>query len=107
MNPKFLNYYNEELQFIREFGNEFAQAYPKIARRLSLDGLECADPYVERLLEGFSFLSARVRMKLDAEFPRFTQQLLRMAYPSYECPTPSMAIVNLEPDMSEGGLAEG
>jgi type VI secretion system protein ImpG len=107
MNPKFLNYYNEELQFIREFGNEFAQAYPKIARRLSLDGLECADPYVERLLEGFSFLSARVRMKLDAEFPRFTQQLLRMAYPSYECPTPSMAIVALEPDMSEGGLAEG
>ena len=52
---------------------EFAKEHPKIAGRLGLEGLECADPYVERLLEGFSFLAARVQLKMDAEFPQFTQ----------------------------------
>ena len=51
---------------------------------------EVADPYAERLLEGVSFLSARVRLKLDAEFPRFTQHLLEIAYPHYLAPTPAM-----------------
>ena len=54
MNPEFLKYYSQELQHVREMGGEFAAAFPKIAGRLALDGVECADPYVERLLEGFS-----------------------------------------------------
>ena len=56
MDPRLLDYYSQELQYIREMGAEFAQEYPKIAARLALSGLECADPYVERLLEGFAFL---------------------------------------------------
>ena len=83
------------------------QEFPKIAGRLGLDGFECADPYVERLLEGFGFLAGRVQLKLDAEFPRFTQHLLEMVYPHYLAPTPSMAVVQLEPDLTEGSLAEG
>jgi type VI protein secretion system component VasA len=54
-------------------GAEFAQAFPKIAARLRMDGIEVTDPYVERLLEGFAFLASRVQLKLDAEFPRFTR----------------------------------
>src|SRR5690348_18143003 len=56
---------------------EFAAEFPKIAGRLGLDGFECADPYVERLIEGFAFLAARVRLKVDAEFPRFTRHMLQ------------------------------
>ncbi len=41
---------------MREMGNEFAQHFPKIGGRLGMENLECADPYVERLLEGFAFL---------------------------------------------------
>ena len=107
MDPKFLKYYNSELHFMREMGGEFAKQFPKIAGRLGLDGFECSDPYVERLLEGFSFLAARVQFKLDAEFPGFTQHLLEMVYPHYLAPTPSMAVVQLQPDLSEGALAEG
>ena len=92
---------------MREMGGEFAKQFPKIAGRLGLDGFECSDPYVERLLEGFSFLAARVQFKLDAEFPGFTQHLLEMVYPHYLAPTPSMAVVQLQPDLSEGALAEG
>jgi type VI secretion system protein ImpG len=107
MDPRLLKYYNQELQYIREMGGEFAQEFPKIAGRLGLEGFECADPYVERLLEGFAFLAARVQLKLDAEFPRFTQYLLEAVYPHYLSPTPSMAVVQFHPDLTESGLAEG
>lgn len=107
MDPRLLRYYNQELQHVREVGAEFADEFPKIAGRLGIEGLECADPYVERLLEGFGFLAARVQLRLDAEFPRFTQHLLEMVYPHYLAPTPSMAVMQIEPDLSEGSLAEG
>jgi len=66
MDRTFLDTYEEELRFLREMGKEFAQSYPKIASRLELGSDEVPDPYVERLLEGFAFLTARVRMKMDA-----------------------------------------
>ena len=107
MDPRLVTYYNRELQYIREMGGEFAREFPKIAGRLGLDGFECADPYVERLLEGFSFLAARIQLKIDAEFPRFTQHLLESVYPDYLAPLPSMTVVQLQPDLSEGSLAAG
>ena len=107
MDRRLLDYYNRELQYMKELGAEFAKDYPKIAARLGMEGLEVADPYVERLLEGFSFLAARVQMKIDAEFPRFTQHLLEAVYPGYLAPLPSMAIVRFEPEPAEGSLAEG
>lgn len=105
--PRFLRYYSQELQHLREAGGEFAVEYPKIAGRLGLEGFECADPYVERLLEGFAFMAARVQMKIDAEFPRFTQHLSELVYPQFLAPTPSMAVVQLQPDLSNPALAEG
>jgi type VI secretion system protein ImpG len=107
MNPRFLRYYSQELQHLREMGGEFAKDYPKIAGRLGLDSFECADPYVERLLEGFSFLAARVQMKIDAEFPRFTQHLAELVYPQLLAPTPSMAVAELQPDLSNPALQKG
>ena len=107
MDPRLLDYYERELQHIREMGAEFAQAYPKIASRLGMETLECADPYVERLLESFAFLAARVQLKLDAEFPTFTQHLLDMVYPDYLGQTPSMAVTRFDPDISMGALKEG
>ncbi len=105
MHPEMLKYYEKELQFVRGMGKEFAERYPGVAERLDLGGFECADPYVERLLEGFAFLSARIQLKLDAEFPKFSQNLLDMVYPHYLSPIPSMAIMNFEPDL-EGGVTE-
>ena len=107
MDPRLLQYYNRELQYVRELGGEFAKEYPKIAGRLGLEAFECADPYVERLLEGFAFLAARVHLKIDAEFPRFTQHLLEIVYPHYLAPTPSMATVQMRPNLAEGALATG
>ena len=107
MDPRLLKYYNSELQHFREMSGEFAAEFPKVAGRLGLDGFECADPYVERLIEGFAFLAARVRLKVDAEFPRFTRHMLQLAYPHYLAPTPSMAVVRFQPTLTEGSLADG
>jgi type VI secretion system protein ImpG len=107
MDPRLLGSYNRELQYLREMGGEFAREFPKIAGRLGLESLECSDPYVERLLESFAFLTARVQLKIDAEFPRFSQHLLHMVYPHLLAPTPSMAVLELQPNLSEGALADG
>jgi type VI secretion system protein ImpG len=107
MDPRLLDYYNRELQFMREMGSEFAQAYPRIAARLGIEGLDCADPYVERLLEGFAFLTARIQLKLDARYPDFTQHLLEMVYPHFLCPVPACAIVEFTPDLKEGAQLAG
>ncbi|MHC4213638.1 MAG: type VI secretion system baseplate subunit TssF [Planctomycetota bacterium] len=109
MDRRLLDLYNRELAHLREMGAEFAREFPKIAGRLGgLDDFQpCQDPFVERLLEGFAFLSARVQLKLNAEFPRFTQSLLETVYPHYLAPTPSMCIAQFEPDLSEKGLADG
>ena len=107
MDPRLLDYYNRELQFFREMGAEFAQEYPRIAARLGMDGLECADPYVERLIEASAFLAARVQLKIDERHPEFTQHLLELVYPHFLAPMPSCAVVELEPKLAESALREG
>jgi type VI secretion system protein ImpG len=92
---------------MRESSSEFASSHPKIAKRLGMHGIEVADPYVERLIEAFCFMSARMRIKLDAEFPRFTQRLLEVIYPNYVAPTPSMAVAQLHPSTGEGDFSKG
>ncbi len=107
MDPRLLDYYERELQHIREMGKEFADEYPKIAARLGMEGIDVADPYVERLVEAFAFLAARVQLKIDAQYPQFTQHLLEMVYPHFLAPLPSAAVVQLQPMLEDGSLAEG
>lgn len=110
MNRAFLELYNEELRHIRERAGEFAATYPKIAARLALDKEArdaCPDPFVERLLEGFAYLAARVQLKLEAEFPRFTQGMLETVYPDYMAASPSATIVRFEPNWNDKSLMTG
>ena len=111
MNEEFIEYYSRELTYLREEGAEFASEFEKIAGRLGLtefiNEYQVADPYVERLLEGFAFLAARLHLKLDAQFPVFTQNLLEIVYPNYLAPRPSMAVAQIEPDLTEGALVDG
>lgn len=107
MNPDLLEHYKQELLHVREMGGEFAREYPKIAGRLGLESLECSDPYVERLLEGFAFLAARVKLKIDTSYSKLAQHLLEMVYPDYLAPTPSMVIAEVTPSYREGSLNQG
>ncbi len=107
MDARLLRLYSDELTHLREVGAEFAREFPKIAARLGLEGMEVADPYVERLLEGFAFLTARVQLKLDAEQPRLIAHLLESLYPNFLAPVPSMLVARLAIDPTDPNLVKG
>jgi type VI secretion system protein ImpG len=98
-----LRYYKSELSYLRQMGSVFAERYPKIAKRLELGHEECADPHVERLIEAFAFLTARLQHELDSEFPDITSALLGILSPQLTSPVPSMAIAqfNVDPDQAK------
>src|SRR5512144_1617315 len=98
MRDDLLDYYERELTFLRQMGAEFAGKYPKIASRLLLEPDRCEDPHVERLVEAFAFLAARVHRKIDDEFPEITEALLGILFPHYIRPVPSMSVVEFHVD---------
>ncbi|HYH10582.1 MAG TPA: type VI secretion system baseplate subunit TssF [Thermoanaerobaculia bacterium] len=91
-----LRCYLEELSYLRGMGERFAARYPKVARRLELQADECPDPHVERLIESFAFLTARIQSDLDNDFPEIANALLDVLYPQYLQSTPSMTIVRFD-----------
>ncbi|MBK5291559.1 MAG: type VI secretion system baseplate subunit TssF [Acidobacteriia bacterium] len=107
MRDELLLYYERELTYLRQMGVEFAAKYPKVASRLVLEPDKCEDPHVERLLEAFAFLAARVHLKMDDEFPEITEALLNVVYPHFIRPVPSMSIVEFLPEMTQGKLTSG
>jgi type VI secretion system protein ImpG len=92
-------------------GGEFAKAHAKMAGRLELSDNECADPHVERLIQSFAFLTARLQLRLQEEFPEITTALLGTLYPQLINPIPAMAIARFDADpelvkMTTGHLIE-
>src|SRR5690606_13530105 len=81
---------------LRRHGREFAERYPKIAGRLLLSADGSQDPHVERLIESFALLSARVSKKLEDDYPEFTDALLEVLYPHYLRPFPSCSIARFD-----------
>ncbi|BCG46412.1 T6SS component TssF [Citrifermentans bremense] len=97
MDDDFLDYYERELSFIREMGGEFARKYPAVAGRLLLEPDRCEDPHVERLIEAFALICARMHKKLDDDLPEITQSLLNVLYPHCTNPIPSLSVVRFLP----------
>ncbi|MDZ4850400.1 MAG: type VI secretion system baseplate subunit TssF [Pirellulaceae bacterium] len=97
MKDPLLDFYERELGFIREEGREFARRYPKIAGRLRLSDAEnVEDPHVSRMIEAFALLCARLRIKMEDEFPEICHSLLQALYPQYLAPIPPIAICQLK-----------
>jgi type VI secretion system protein ImpG len=97
MPDRLLAYYNQELEGMQRLASEFAAAHPKIAGRLRLSADAIDDPHAGRLIEAFSFIAGRLRLKLDDDFPELTETLLDFLYPHYLAPIPSAAICQFEP----------
>ncbi|HEX9749799.1 MAG TPA: type VI secretion system baseplate subunit TssF [candidate division Zixibacteria bacterium] len=89
----FNKYYQDELSYLRAMGREFAGAHPQLAPMLAEAG---TDPDVERLLEGFAFLTGRIRQRLDSELPELTHALVDLLWPHYLRPVPAMSILQFE-----------
>ncbi|ROP61548.1 type VI secretion system protein ImpG [Enterobacter sp. BIGb0383] len=96
-----LRYYDAEMRYLLEAGEEFARAHPDRAAMLNLDKSGARDPYVERLFEGFAFLMGRLREKLDDDLPELTEGLVSLIWPHYLRTIPSMSVVEFTPDWRE------
>ncbi|WP_079436634.1 type VI secretion system baseplate subunit TssF [Zoogloea sp. LCSB751] len=92
-----LPYFERELAFLRNHGRTFAERYPKVAAQLSLSGDGCEDPHVERMIESFALLTARVSKKIEDGYPQFTEALLSVLYPHYLRAFPSCSIASFSP----------
>lgn len=89
-----LSYYEQELSFIRRYSREFAERYPKIASQLQMSGEVSEDPHIERMIQSFALLTARVSRRLDDDYPEFTEALFEVMYPHYLRPFPSCSIAH-------------
>src|SRR5580698_3315720 len=107
MREELLEYYERELAYLRQLGGKFAEKYPRVASRLLLEADRCDDPHVERLLEGFAFMAARIHLRVDDDFPEVTSALLGIVAPHYLRPIPSMTIVECQVDPEQGKQTAG
>ena len=103
----FLQYYFDELSYLRDAGRSFAREHRKVAARLDMPHGETADPHVERLIESFAFMTARLQRQMRAEFPEITTALLGVLYPQLIQPLPPMAIACFDVGPTIKGLTEG
>lgn len=86
-------FFQDELAYLRDSGGEFGRAHPGLAASLAQRGI---DPDVERLLEGFAFLTARIRERAEDCVPELAQELAEMLQPGYVRPLPAATVVNFE-----------
>lgn len=98
-----LPHYERELAMLRRSLHDFAARYPKIAARLAVSGEHSDDPHVERMLQSFALLAARIDTRLDDDYPEFTEGMLQALYPHYLRAYPSCSIVEFDIE----GLFEG
>ena len=91
---KINDYYLQELHALRKLGGEFSRKNPGLSPYLAKEG---QDPDVERLLEGFSFLTGRLRQQLDEELPEVSHNLVQLLWPNYTRPVPSYSIIAYDP----------
>lgn len=96
----FNHYYQSELTALRQLGKRFAERSPALAPFLGQSG---RDPDVERLLEGFAFLTGRLRQKLDDELPELTHSLMHLLWPNYMRPLPAFSMLQFDPLKRPGG----
>lgn len=96
----FNHYYQSELTALRQLGRRFAERSPALAPFLGQVG---RDPDVERLLEGFAFLTGRLRQKLDDELPELSHSMMHLLWPNYMRPLPAFSILQFDPLTRPGG----
>lgn len=107
MSDAIFPYYERELLYFRQMAQDFARRYPGAANRLLLESNRSIDPHVERMIQAFALLTARIHNKLDDEFPELSESLASVYFPQFLAPVPSMAIVEFVLDANRGPLPDG
>lgn len=101
-----LPYFEHELSLFNKQSKEFAKKYPKIANRLLMGHDTVDDPHIERLIQAFSLISARINKKLEDSYSDFTESLLEVVYPDYLKPFPSASIAQFNLGVQANTMSE-
>ena len=88
--------FQSELGFLREMGREFSEHHPALAGAFSERG---GDPDVERLIEGFAFLTADVKARAEDAHPFLIDALAELVAPQLLRPQPAATLVEFSPDL--------
>ena len=86
--------YLDELARLRDAGGALAVQHPGSAGML---GARSDDPDIERLLQGFAFVAAGLRRRIDDAAPELVESLTELLMPSVLRPTPAATIVAFRP----------
>jgi type VI secretion system protein ImpG len=100
-----LKYYEVELALLNALCQDFSVRYPQLAGRLGIQGNNCKDPHVERLIQACALLSARTAKRLDDSYAEFTESLLELNFPHYLRPFPACAIACVDASARPGAAA--
>ncbi|WP_353173460.1 type VI secretion system baseplate subunit TssF [Acinetobacter rudis] len=106
MIEELLPYYEKQLQEFSQQSRAFAERYPKIAQRLSLNQEQIDDPHIERLIQAFSLIAARIDKKLVDSYDIFTHALFEVMFPQYLKHFPSCTVVSFEDLTKQKQLTE-
>jgi type VI secretion system protein ImpG len=86
----FVQYYQGELAYYRELAQELARAHPEVAHLVSERG---GDPAAERLFQGAALLTARLRQRVEDDFPEIVHPLFETLWSQHLRPIPSTTLL--------------
>jgi len=86
--------YQKELKLLKESAQVFSAEHPAMTESLMR---ESADPDVEMILQGVSYLTAQFKREMDSQFPVALQALSQVLTPSLMQPIPAVTILGMQP----------
>lgn len=93
MSLAFLDYFENEMNYLMEEGKIFKQKYPNMSN-LDFSNTSC-DPDIKRLIESIAFLNAKLNQRIEKKNPELNQEILNNIYPYFNRPIPSFCIFHI------------
>lgn len=92
----FSKHYRGELDYLLEMGRAFSRTHADARHLAERSG----DPDVERLLEGFAFLAAKIHERVDNALPDVIHRMAELIAPQSLRPIPACTMVQFHSDLA-------
>lgn len=88
-------YFQDEINYLRSLAKEFSNKHPTHASMFSTGA---KDPDIDRLVESFAYLTARLHERLDNQYTQVAESYLSVLCPQLLRPIPSIAFIEISAD---------
>jgi len=90
----FIYYYQTELAYYRELAQEFGRAHPEVGHLVAERG---GDSAADRMFQGAALLTARLRQRVEDDFPEIVHPLFDQLWPQFLRPLPPVTLLQFTP----------